>query len=169
MPVSELSRTSESALFSASGSLLNFLAQGHRILHPPPGVSPNVYFYDMEVEAAVLPRRFFRYLPCLSYQLSPLLRLLAVVTAKELHDDQELFVNYWDVLAVQKELAPDWMGQPPLPADPFLVKKHYNYNNAVLRIFAHNSPVSPQLFTRVDIEQVLARKIDELIPRLPEK
>lgn len=146
------------------GEALNFLAQGHRVLHPAAGVRPNVMLVDVEVAAGLLPRAFYRYLPCLSYDEDDTLRVLGLLTLEALPDDAELFLDYWDVFVWRTAEVPAWMSLTPPEGRWFLKKARWEEGLSPLHRAAKHSFAPQLIVNRENVAQLVEAGLAELLP-----
>lgn len=146
------------------GEALNFLAQGHRVLHPAAGTRPNVMLVDVEVAAELLPRAFYRYLPCLSYDEDKTLRVLGLVTLEALPDDSELFLDYWDVFVWKTAEVPAWMSLTPPEQRWFVTKARWEEGLSPLHHAAKHSFVPQLIVNRENLAQLAKEELAELLP-----
>lgn len=146
------------------GEALNCLAQGHRILHPSSGRRPNVALADVEVDARLLPRALYRYLPCLNYDEGDTLRVLGVVSLRALPDDAELFLDYWDVFVWRAAAVPAWMSLTPPDERWFLAKRRCAEALAPIHYAAKHAYAPQLILSRRDLGRIAEQGLAELLP-----
>lgn len=105
-------------------ALLNPLALGDKINHPPPDISPNVKFIDIEIPHSFFPSDFIRYFPNVLNEDSKTLKLTGVVSTTEIKHKEELYIDYIEEDMIPQTFRPDWLLSPP-PRNPYLIKKEY--------------------------------------------
>ena len=91
---------------------LNPYAIGHKINHPPPGVSENVILIDFDVPYTWFPSEYRMHLPYADEDAMTLidegnirknvLRTVAIVAARFIEDGEELYMNYFEEQLVSK-------------------------------------------------------------------
>ena len=111
---------------------LNPYAIGHKINHPPPDISENVWFIDFDIPYTWFPSEYLRHLPYIdnsqptfaeqSSIRKNVLRTVAVVAARFIENGEELYTNYYEDDRVPPGFSADWLVRPP-PLSPYLTKK----------------------------------------------
>jgi len=48
---------------------------------------------------------------------------MGIVTIDEIEDDQELYVDYWDLFELDKNVQPEWLHIPETPLNHLFFKK----------------------------------------------
>jgi hypothetical protein len=161
--MSKLIRISKEDLFWAQGRALNFLAVGDTVKHPPPNTPPNVAFVDISIQKDFLPRSYTRYLPNVNLDKNDQLNVLGMVTLRDIEDNEELFVDYWDVYLYDKEKAPDWLVVPPPALNHYYTKKHYEHKIPLLLELAKQSFLPEAVLSRHDLQAMIDTKIEQLL------
>ena len=158
-----LTRINPEDLFWTHGRAVNFLGVGDKIKHPPKDTPPNVAFVDIFASKTFFPQTFMRYIPNANLDKNEEVNVMGIVTLKDLYDDEELFVDYWDVYLYDKEKIPDWLVVPPPALDHFYVKKDYEKKIPLILEIAKQSFLPEAVLTRHDLQQMLDTKIEQLL------
>lgn len=159
----EITRINAEDFFWTHGRAVNFLGVGDKIKHPPKDTPPNVAFVDIAVPKTFFPQTYARYLPNANLDKNEQLNVMGIVTLKDLYDDEELFVDYWDVYLYDKQQIPDWLVVPPPALDHFCVKKDYEHKIPLILEIAKQSFLPEAVLTRHDLQQMLDTKIEKLL------
>ena len=62
--------------------------------------------FDIKIDTQIYTQSFFDYLPCwniLNKQSTPYGHVLGVISLRDIYDDEELFLDYWDIFELQKK------------------------------------------------------------------
>jgi hypothetical protein len=159
----KLTRIKKEDFFWTHGKAVNFLGVGDTIKHPPKDVSPNVAFVDIAVPKTFFPQTYLRYIPNANLDKNEQVTVMGIVTLKDLYDDEELFVDYWDVFLFNKEQIPDWLVVPPPALNHFYVKKDYERKIPLLLEVGKQSFLPEAVLSRHDLQQMLDTKIEQLL------
>lgn len=156
---------SESEQFIIHGESLNFLAQGHRILHPTLSRRPNVLFVDIEIERRFFPSSYHRYIPNASFDPCKNIPLLGVVTSQELSDDSELFADFMDLFVVDKRKIPDWLTETLPEENLLLMKKDHERKLPFITSLIKSSSIPTSVIEKIEIEPRLQARMNDPVPR----
>ena len=152
-----------------AGNLVNFLALGNHIKHPPSNQSANVIFVDMCFEPKYLPGSFRRYLPNICYDFTENIDLMGVFTLVDIVDNTELFVDFWDLFVFEKDKVPDWLCIPPDNLGKFFVKRQYENQLSIATEMAKQMFVPEAVINKMDLDLIIKSEVRELLsPQMKE-
>ena len=120
-------------------------------------------FFDFSVKRKYLPKSYYKYLPNVNYEDGETLNILGVFAVTDLDDDEELFVDYWNLYAFDVEKIPDWLCIPPDNLGKFFVKEKYE-NKFSLGVELTKQLYFPEVvINKFDLEMMIKSGIKELL------
>lgn len=160
----------QAGLFWVRGGLVNFMALGDKIKHPPLGATANVMFADVQFDRKYLPSSFYRYIPNAHYELQEKINVLLIVTLVDIPDNTELYVDFWNVYSYDKDKIPDWLNIPQDVLGKYFVKREYQNSVTPLMEIAKQMLLPEAIFNKMDLNLIIKSEIKELLsPKIEEK
>lgn len=82
--------------------------------HPPQDKSANVTLVDIPVNKNNIPKSWWDLLPVWNVMTNKLSNcyVCGIMTIKDVEDDEELYLDYYETFELEKNKQPDWLHLP---------------------------------------------------------